>query len=55
MGSSSPRGVAVCVMHCCCHSVLMLSLGGDLQTWGLAGCVLNWWTQLTGIGSWTGG
>jgi len=40
-GSSSPKGVAVCVMHCCCHSVLMLSLGGHLQIWGLAGCILN--------------
>lgn len=43
-GSSSPKGVAVvaiCVMHCCCHSVLVLSLGGDLQIWGFAGCILN--------------
>jgi len=39
--SSSPKEVAVCVMHCCCHSVFMLSLGGDLQIWGLAGCILN--------------
>jgi hypothetical protein len=40
-GSSSPKGVAVCVILCYCHSVLTLSLGGDFQVWGLAGCILN--------------